>query len=785
MTGFHIEYAEDWQELEDLLGSVDRPGEFYAHGREFLAMPVVEVAGVGALSFPVAVSQIRSLVAAAERAPYGKGTDTLVDTSVRDCWQLDAGRIRLGGAAWGNTMQRILDAVTAGLGCPAGSLDARLYKLLIYESGGFFAAHRDTEKQDGMVATLSVTLPAAGAGGELVVRHRNEEAVIDMNAAEPSELAYAAFYADCTHETRPVRDGYRLSLVFNLCLKPGDEKTPRKAPDYSSLVPQIAGHFVAWRDGKLGPGKLVWMLEHDYSEAGLSFDALKNADAALAKILKPAAAEAECELYAAIVRIDEVGTACYTGGDYVDSWGWGDGDDAGDLEFDEVVDWHYRLDTWVDPDGRAASFGEITLNPGEVLPVGALDDAEPDEQWVNEASGNEGVTLERAYRHAALVIWPRRKTLDLLAGESIAAAIAWTRREIEGDRARSGGLAERLIEIWPETHAGQDGKTRIAMLNLLALVGDAALAMRFLREVVAGRYDGSENEALLAVLDMVAPADGASFLTDLTGSRFAIRPGDTIGLLLRVGDIQGFDWHTTLSGSARAALTALPAALTSGPQRDDLLRPQRAKPRREMNAGAVRDLFTLAWRCGLADEAKLAAETVAEHPGAIVPERTVPEALKGLRRERGLSGSGAYLVLWRHSAAALLSRSSRPPEAPQDWAIPANLKCDCEHCARLQVFCQDPAAQTGRFPLRKDLRAHLHRQIDQHKLDMTHVTERRGSPYTLVCTKNRASHKRRLAEYAADLEWMATMLETAPTGQDSGPVARVLESLREALDASD
>ena len=57
--------------------------------------------------------------------------------------------------------------------------------------------------------------------------------------------------------------------------------------------------------------------------------------------------------------------------------------------------------------------------------------------------------------------------------------------------------------------------------------------------------------------------------------------------------------------------------------------------------------------------------------------------------------------------------------------------------------------------------------IDQHRLDIDHVTERRGRPYTLVCTKNRASLKRRLAEYAKDVAAMRTLLRSAPAGEQS------------------
>ena len=112
-----------------------------------------------------------------------------------------------------------------------------------------------------MIATLTISLPTAGAGGELIVRHRGREATLDMNADEPSELAFAAFYADCSHESRPVRRGHRLSLVFNLCLRPGDAETPRRAPDYSDQVEgvtrflvQLAEERSSARKIRLGPG---------------------------------------------------------------------------------------------------------------------------------------------------------------------------------------------------------------------------------------------------------------------------------------------------------------------------------------------------------------------------------------------------------------------------------------------------------------------------------------------------------------------------------------------------
>lgn len=101
--------------------------------------------------------------------------------------------------------------------------------------------------------------------------------------------------------------------------------------------------------------------------------------------------------------------------------------------------------------------------------------------------------------------------------------------------------------------------------------------------------------------------------------------------------------------------------------------------------------------------------------------------------------------------------------------------------AGLRAFCEDPAARAARFPLRKELRAHLHRTIDRLGLDMDHETERRGRLFTLVCTKNRASHRRRLAEYSEDVAWMRRLARAAPGDTGKVRCAPEMARLREAV----
>ena len=804
-----LEYGED-AALEALLRSINRTGDFCTHGRLFAPMPRLEVDGVGMLSFPVPEAQVHALFVAAEPAPYGKGSDTLVDTKVRDCRQIATERILLAGGAWHETFAKILDAAAAGLGCPGDRLDAQLYKLLFYERGGFFSEHRDTEKAHGMIATLSISLPVAGEGGELLVRHQGRETVADMNVEEPSELAFAAFYADCAHEVRPVTKGHRLSLVFNLCLRPGDEATPRTAPDHAGQIDRITNHLVAWQTDELASEKLVWLLDHEYSEAGLSFDTLKNADAVRAQVLAAAAERAECELHAAILHIEELGAPTLQG-EYVDGWGWNEGS-IDDMEIDELFDGRRWLDGWVSGDGARPHLGELELMDGELLPSGALDDAVPDEQRLHEATGNEGVSLERAYRHAAFVLWPRSRTLAILAGADIGGAIAWLAGELDRNagvaNARIRRLASELAELWPTGRDGQDEKSRIRMLGLLSGIADDACTSHFLDEVILSHYTGGENEDLPAAMDLAGSESAKRFLSALIDAHFERRPKEVLALLRRLdeeGDESaGPEWKLMLREGVRSVLRAVAAApdickkdlsdatpakmydevvSRPSPAVADTSEPDRGVPKR-LDEHAVRDLFTLAWHGGLAREAEAAAGAIAALPRLATPDRTLPAALRELHAEPGLANTVSFATLWRHSAGSLLERSATPPKEPRHWTIDADIDCECDLCADLRAFCNDPDARVARFPLRKDLRAHLHRVIDYHRLDIDHETERRGRPYTLVCTKNRASHRRRLAEYSKDVSWMRRLVRTAPCDGRAADCAPLLARLHEAVAAS-
>ncbi len=693
-----IRYGRGHGQLEKLLRSVDRPGVYCVGGRQFLPMPRVVVDGVGELSFPVPPGQVEALAKAAEPAPFGKGTRTLVDPSVRDCRQIDSSDVSLSGRAWPDSLAKILAIVAKGLGLPVERLGAKLYKLLVYPSGGFFAEHRDTEKVAGMVGTLSLSLPTAGAGGEIVIRHGDDETRYDMTATEPSELAFAAFYADCPHEVLPVTEGHRVSLVFNLQLESAGHRLG--APDYSDLALPVAKYLAEWRDG-IGSDereeededadKIVWLLEHEYSEAGLSFATLKNTDAAVAEVLRDAAERADCELFAAVLRVAEQGAPDFC----FDDWsGWGDRDvDLGTSEFTMagVNDRWATLDGWAAPDGGKPPLGEVPLNPWELLPQGALDDAEPDERRLHGSTGNEGPTLEYVYRRAALVVWPREHTVDVLARGSIDGAVAWAATQIAGDDGgpatdrdveREMEIVERLMERWPVSELGGREQDRGAMLRLMANAGFDEHAAGFLRRVVTAKYDGSENDGLAAIMPLIGAEETGDFLLGLAETQLARQPAHVVEALAlgrraaeaAAGDAEQAAWREALREAVSFVLTDLrPALELAAKERAD----REARDRRWfgrfhdhkapdwIDHGTVRALFLLARPLGCTDEALAAAEAIGDHPLIVTPGRMLPAALDGMREDEELARSPAYARLWLQAADFLLERSAEVPAAGQ------------------------------------------------------------------------------------------------------------------------
>jgi hypothetical protein len=248
--------------------------------------PMISVKGVGDVSLPLVDAVSEKLIAVARKAPFGVGSETRQDDQVRNCWEIDASQV--------STMQsdeaqeyfaRVVQESCYQLGISEPrfherSIHANLYKMLLYEVGGHFLPHRDSEKEDGMFGTLILQLPSAFSGGTITVKHDGKEVNFDHSNNAASTIHATALYADCEHQLHPITSGRRLCLVFNLVADPSG-RIPSNTVS-ASLEVELARIASYWK-GLYNPGemRLGYPLKHFYTENNFSFSSMKGEDAHL------------------------------------------------------------------------------------------------------------------------------------------------------------------------------------------------------------------------------------------------------------------------------------------------------------------------------------------------------------------------------------------------------------------------------------------------------------------------------------------------------------------------
>jgi len=749
-------------DLAAVLSTIRRPGDFFVSGTTELLAPLLEVDGVGPIALPLLPMQAEQLVAVAEHAPYGRGEETLVDTAVRRTWQIGADRVRIRGRHWARTLEAILARAADGLGV-GEPVAAELYKLLVYDQGSFFVSHRDTEKAPGMFATLVIVLPSISAGGDVVVRHKGREARLDLRCPEPSEVAFAAFYADCVHEVLPVTEGCRLTLVYNL-LRSGRGPLP-EPPSYEGEQSRVAALLRAWGEGRKSPGddipeKLIYPLEHAYTPAELGFATLKGADAAVAAVLA-AARQSDSELHLALLTVEESGIADYTG---YDSRRGRWSEPEVELEAGEVDDRCVSLSEWRRLDGSPSMLVELPVEDDELSPPDALEDMDPDEEHFHEATGNEGASFERTYRRAALVLWPREGFFAVLNQAGLPVTLPYLadlteRWTASGEDCRSHlwdqahDLSGHMVSEWP-THPWyprHDNSPSEAprMLTLLTRLDDAPRIEALLDKIVAcGGYDKQDNDAMIGALAILSPAKRAARLEQIIAATAAMSLGACGELLGRAAAALAAKRETGLVGAATALIEALPG----DPARPAVIEVWRRGP--GVEPGFIVDLLIAIEQI---DEALVsrAADHILAWPKTYSIDAVLVPAIRKLVAMNNASAPVQKLrtVCLDH----LRARIAQPLEAPKDWRRASALACSCRHCAELGRFLADPERRMWTFKAAEAERSHVEGTVRQARCDLDLTIDKRGRPYTLVCTKNQASYDRRAKQRKQDLEDLARL----------------------------
>ena len=749
------------QELADLLRDAGAGGSFSTRRTAPPGDLTIDVTGLGTILLPVTAAQAKQLRLLGRPARYGKGEDTLVDLRVRDTWEVPRSRVKVDKRRWANTLRPILGSVRDDLGLPeTSSLTAELHSMLVYEPGQFFAAHQDSEKSDQMIGTLIVVLPSRSEGGEIVVEHQGRSVTYTGSA---SSLTFVAFYADTRHEVLPVTRGYRVALTYNLILTgsstPKPASTPTQNEGASALLRR---HFeepseARWRGDREAlqpPDRLVFLLDHQYSEHSLRWTQLKGDDAIRADALRHAAESADCETALALVEIQETWDCAEPAPRHRRRW-WTDDESDDDVDDDDLDDDDHELGELLETTVTITSVHEKAHRFAPYVPSADLAAATPtsslapyDTEYTGNM-GNWGNTMDRWYRRASVVVWPRTRSFALTckadpngAAEELRAAIA----DRPHDPHVPNDMVATLLRFWPD--AVRRGRQRTLLPGALALAAELRDA-----NSAAGLLEAFEISA-------VTPADAAALL--IVNAEYGRRWFDdriTAWMTNRVPfgsepTASREVWTEALpdlcrglskSKGQRSSTDAEPArtivALTWNWLDAAIVAATaitRPSARHERMNELSRALLALLQATDIAGDPTVRDQivtTVCEREFRLVPLLLhvidASTAIPPNRRTRlGLTSIAT------HCGEALRAELARPGRTPGDWSITSFVSSDdCQDCTELSAFLEDTTAQQRVWPLAKARRQHIHRCIDEAELPVSHRTTHEGSPHKLVITK--------------------------------------------------
>ena len=794
------------EQLARLLGGVGA-GSFASRLTAPADDLVLEVKGVGPLRFPIPREQARLLLAKARPARYGRREQTLLDRRVRDTGEIPASQVKLDRRRWRRTLQPMLAALATDLGLvPGQRLAAELHSLLVYGPGQFFKQHQDSERADGMVGTLVVTLPSAFTGGAIVVEHHGE--VVSYRATR-QPLSFIAFYADCRHEVRPVRTGYRVVLTYDLMLQ-GEAKGAQPLPStlVDALASRLREHFTTpsppspyrSKDAppRQPPHRLVYLLDHQYTERGLGWQRLKGSDGARAAALAAAAERAGCELVLALAEVHET-RECEEPWepdwdrsrrswqrDEDEEWLADDepiGDDPDAYVVGDLLDSCVTLERWIDRLGAAAEPIRTMVAEEEVCATTPTSELTPRATEYEGYMGNYGNTLDRWYRRAAIVLWPRERAFVVRAEAAPNWALTMLLERLRaGELRESREMAASLLIFWQEAVARDENRRLFAHALRVATGLEApALAAALLQPFELEALTPGLAKDFAALVSRYGEPWTKNLLDGWAGPDS--RP-------MRVHRRDPFVWLASLPTFAAAVHAAEQVPLSSSVMRllvEQGWRELQSEIGERLGllppSERERSLADLAppifgWLRGAAfvggaetdtggvDKSAAIEHSLARAVGhlcatennALVPclVRVLRLASQDQRSERS-HGLGLDAI-GRNAAEVLAARLAPPPRAPDDWSVALPVGCTCALCRKLGVFLSAPTQHRLEWPLAKAGRQHLHQRIDHHELPVRHQTRRSGKPYTLVLEKTKAIFSREVAArrtWQADLDWLS------------------------------
>ncbi len=748
--------------LLSTLHTIKGSGAFAASGAFDFVPPGLMVESLGEIGLPVTPLQAQALIKEAHRAPFGQGSRTITDTTVRSAWEIDAAQISFANPSWDKLMQQILDQVKTELGLEKDRIGASLYKLLVYESGDFFLPHKDSEKEAGMFGTLVVGLPGAHAGGMLSVRFDGREKRIDF--AEPSSsyrIPFAAFYADCEHEVKPVTSGYRVCLVYNLVHQ---SKSARiRLPQFSNQVAELA-QLLENAEAGFDEFPLVLLLGHQYTPANFSLAQLKLDDSPRAEALLAAAEKAGYFAKLGLVTHYRMGEL--EGDFYYDNYRrrgrYYDDDEEeenGGGTMGEIYEEYTTIEHWAEDDERPG-LGNFSVRDNDIIGDVEIGEGEPDEQEEEGYTGNAGMTIEYWYHYGAVFLWPSRIHGNVLAMLDTNAKLQWLdfyARHWSAPRLEANKHVKTVLQQMSRNLPQRDDRTYITIdyspvASALAQLKDEKFLRNTGLHILTSVFSHIKSKQWAGLMQQY---DQALFHPAFQKAAGSEAPEVWHHLLETLVELDGAGFAEFVGRQIKALPPMLKkAGFYKAISRDaSLYSPAGLGDYRKAALNViVKNLLALShYHDANAQWREQALEAVFGVPcREYVNEVLLPILLAGDYHNNPLAAD-----LRRACREDLQIRTAIKPTPPLDWKreTPSDRRYQ-KVWDILRPFLSSPTQQVFDYRAAEGYRQEMESALRSVAIDLQTHTIASGRPYTLRLTKTQAAYEQALAEWREDVGWL-------------------------------
>ncbi len=710
--------------LIEALNNVENSGRFSTSGKFKSILPGLCIDGIGDIPLPFIKGQAEKIIAKCEQAPFGRGEETITDTSVRNVWQMSPKHVSFKNPEWNQEINKACRKIGEDLGLSDCNIQCELYKVLIYGPGSFFKQHRDTEKMPNMFATMVVNLPSTHEGGELIVSHDNENSEFSFSGKSKFYPEYAAFYADCYHEVKPVLSGYRVSLIYSLAIS--ERKEQPSFSQHLDISRKIDDSISDWtKDNKAFPF-LIYLLDYSYTERNLRLSNLKNKDYAKAAVMLNSAKKNDCQAYLCLVSYRR------------ESYGecWGDGYyrnrykeiDESDFEEYDVSEEEYYAHNLLDSSGHKLTLDRIQLEEDEILAEIPLREGPGREVEISEATGNEGATKDLWYHRGAIILWPKDRNLEVALRSDLTYAIhCMNKSVVKKDFVQGQILAEHILK--------QSSYHSIEQIrDSLIAIGDFELLNKYI--CVSAKYGLPDTKEITAILHSFG------FEHFEKNLELLINKYDCKYNLNRI-----LSWINQLLFETNQPLGIHPFVNKWMEERWDMCITGCCQGTDCKNLILIFQILSRLNNTKLVD--KLITELSLVPFSNFLPSVFTPAIIDTIKSYT--KGKDHALIL-KKLADAYVKLTKRyyssPPREPETFARKGNVNCECDFCTDVNDFLSKADLKEISFEktLKRNL-IHIEDQISKHQLDLDIKIDKIKNKFRGTVTKNNKSFEQQMEKY--------------------------------------